>query len=81
MKITKIELSKPICDDNCKECKYFKEEDNSFDHEFGIERVINYDCSYDFIKHNGYGDCFKVTDFIDTEGLDYAYMVDVIEIA
>ncbi|HQB85341.1 MAG TPA: hypothetical protein PLZ69_02830 [Candidatus Pacearchaeota archaeon] len=80
MEIRKIEISKPKCDDNCKECKYYEQEDNSFDHEFGTEYRVNDVCNFDFVKYNGYGDCYKVTDFIDNEELNYNYLVNVLEV-
>ena len=69
MKITKIEITRPECKEYCynTNCKYCEEIDESFDHEFGTERRISYECHYDFIKYNGYGDCPIVTEFIDDE--------------
>ena len=82
MKINKIEISKPKCDDNCRlsECKYCEMVDGSFDHEFGTRYEGGYECNYDFVTGNGYGDCYKVDDFLEENGLDYTNMVDALEV-
>ena len=65
-----VEMKRPECDDNCKECKYLKIEDTSFDHEFGTEHRESWECSAKIEDLELLGECPIIDTLIDDNFTD-----------
>ena len=64
---TTVSITMPEVCEECEGCRYYKETDNSFDHEFGTEEVIGMECNATKkdIEELGYDGCELIMKFID----------------